>query len=197
MALHPQIRLDGASPSIVALQAWRGAGQDFWPGSPEITTESPQWSLIEVPKITDARGSLSVIEFKPGAAFHIERVYYVYDVPWGSQRGGHAHKSLHQVLLAPSGSFLVHLDNGAVKTTIGLNQPHIGLYIGPGVWRVVDRFSYGAVCLVLASAAYDEAEYIRTYPEFETYLAQRKSAPLSGPPRPGPAAAGTIVRREP
>lgn len=104
-----------------------------------------------------------MIESEQNVPFHIERVYYVYDVPRGFSRAGHAHKSLHQVLLALSGSFTIHLDKGVVQATIALNRPHTGLYIRPGVWRVVDDFSDGAVCLVLASAHYDEADYIRTY----------------------------------
>jgi hypothetical protein len=190
MTVNPQIRFGNTSSTIVAEQGARGAGQDVWTGWCGITTDSPQWSTIEVPKITDARGSLSVIEFKRGVPFNIERIYYVYNVPWGSQRGGHAHKSLHQILLAPSGSFTIHLDNGAVKTTITLNQPHIGLYIGPGVWRVVDHFSYGAVCLVLASEHFDESEYIRTYPEFEIYIAQRRKPPVRIDPTERPTSCG-------
>ena len=108
--------------------------------------------------------------------FIFERVYYIYDVPSGSTRAGHAHKRLHQLFLALSGSFAIHLDNGVTKTKIALNRPHIGLYVPPGVWRLIDDFSGGAVCLVLASAHYDETEYIRTYTEFENYIAHNAEA---------------------
>jgi hypothetical protein len=173
MAWNPKIRLDGTPGTTIPEQRTRGAGQDVCPECERTAIDTTQWSTIELPKISDVRGNLSVIESKRSVPFDIERVYYVYDVPHGFNRAGHAHKSLHQLLLAASGSFMIHLDNGAVKTTIALNRPHIGLYIGPGVWRVVDHFSDGAVCLVLASARYDETDYIRTYSEFETYIAQR------------------------
>jgi hypothetical protein len=137
---------------------------------------SAQWSTIELPKISDVRGNLTAIESNKIIPFDIERVYYIYDVPSGSTRAGHAHKSLRQLFMALSGSFMIHLDNGVTKTTITLNRPHTGLYVAPGVWRVIDDFSGGAVCLVLASAHYDETDYIRTYTEFETYIAHNSQA---------------------
>jgi hypothetical protein len=136
-----------------------------------------QWSTIELPKISDVRGNLTAIEAGQNIPFYIERVYYIYDVPSGSTRAGHAHKRLHQLFLALSGSFKIHLDNCATKATITLNRPHIGLYVQPGVWRVIDDFSGGGVCLVLASAHYDETDYIRTYSEFETYIAHYAERP--------------------
>lgn len=111
---------------------------------------------MEMPKITDARGNLTAIEGGRDMPFPIHRVYYVYDVPSGSVRAGHAHRTLHQLFLALSGSFTIHLDDGRYKASVALNRPHIGLYVQPGVWRVIDDFSGGAVCLVLASAIYDE-----------------------------------------
>jgi hypothetical protein len=175
MALNPKIRFDEHS-TIIPEQGTRGSWQDVFPECEGNAMDSLQWSTIELPKISDARGNLSVIESEQNVPFHIERIYYVYNVPRGSSRAGHAHKSLYQLLLPLSGSFMIHLDNGVVKTTIALNRPHIGLLIGPGVWRVVDNFSDGAVYLVLASAHYDENDYIRTYTEFETYIAQRCKA---------------------
>lgn len=173
MAWKPTIRFDGAPPTVIPEQGAGGARQDLCPEYDGIAMDGAQWSTIELPKISEVRGDLSIIEAKRNVPFEIERFYYAYNVPRGSNRGGHAHKSLRQLLLALSGSFTVHLDNGAVQTAIALNRPHIGLYIGPGVWRVVDNFSHGAVCLMLASAHYDETEYIRTYTEFETYVAER------------------------
>jgi hypothetical protein len=143
-----------------------------------------QWSTIELPKISDVRGNLTPIESHRQVPFDIERVYYIYDVPSGSTRAGHAHKALHQLFLALSGSFMIHLDNGVTKATITLNRPHIGLYVPPGVWRVIDDFSGGGVCLVLASAHYDESDYIRTYSEFETYVARNLEAKRLGGFRP-------------
>jgi hypothetical protein len=139
-----------------------------------------QWSTIQLPKISDVRGNLTAIESGQNIPFQIERAYYIYDVPSGSTRAGHAHKKLHQLFLALSGSFMIHLDNGVTKATITLNRPHIGLYVQPGVWRVIDDFSGGGVCLVLASAHYDEADYIRTYSEFEAYVALNAEANRPG-----------------
>lgn len=123
--------------------------------------------LIQLPKI-DAelnRGSLSVIE-KDIIPFEIKRVYYLYDVPSTAVRGGHAHKNLFQFLLPLSGSFDVIIDDGKNKKTINLNKPNKGLLITPGIWRELENFSSGAVCLVLASNVYEEADYIRQYEEF-------------------------------
>jgi dTDP-4-dehydrorhamnose 3,5-epimerase-like enzyme len=171
-----KIRFYNMPRATIPEQGARSIGRDVQPAREGLATDSAQWSTIELPKISDVRGNLSVIESERSVPFNIERIYYVYNVPHGVSRAGHAHKSLHQLLLAPSGSFTIHLDNGVVKTAIALNRPHIGLYIRPGVWRVVDNFSDGAVCLVLASAYYDETDYIRSYTEFETYIAQRDNA---------------------
>ena len=99
----------------------------------------------------------------------MRRTYYLYDVPGGESRGGHAHRELSQLIIAASGSFTVTLDDGKVKRTFVLNRPYQGLYIVPGIWRTLDDFSTGAVCLVLASHGYDEADYIRDYDEFIKY----------------------------
>lgn len=123
--------------------------------------------IIEVPKIVDAhgRGKLSFIE-KDIIPFQIKRVYYLYDVPSDAYRGGHAHKELKQFLIALSGSFEVLLDDGENKKKVMLNKPNKGLLIPTGIWRELDNFSSGAVCLVLASEEFEELDYIRDYDKF-------------------------------
>lgn len=125
--------------------------------------------IIELPKITDPRGNLTVAENMKGVPFDIKRVYWVYDVPGGECRGGHAHKRLKQLLIAVSGSFHVTLDNGKEQQTYLLNHPYQALLIETGVWRTLDDFSSGAVCLVLASELYDEEDYIYDYDTFLNY----------------------------
>ena len=126
--------------------------------------------LIDIPKISDpdGRGNLSVIE-KEILPFEIKRVYYLYDVPSDSTRGGHAHKELQQFLIALSGSFDVVLDDGSNRRTITLNRPNKGLVIPNGVWRELENFSAGAVCLSLVSDLYKEEDYIRDYNEFVSF----------------------------
>ena len=126
-------------------------------------------SIVELPKIEAElnRGSLSVVE-KDIIPFDIKRVYYLYDIPSTSIRGGHAHKKLYQLLIPLSGSFDVILNDGKQKKTFTLNKPNKGLLIVPGIWRELENFSSGAVCLVLASEVYDEADYIRDYNSFLT-----------------------------
>jgi dTDP-4-dehydrorhamnose 3,5-epimerase-like enzyme len=122
-----------------------------------------QCRLIDLPKILDARGNLTFIESGRHLPFELKRVYYLYDVPGGSERGGHAHKSLHQFLIAMSGSFDVILDAGRGRQRFHLNRSYYGLYIPPMVWRELDNFSSGSVALALASEFYDEDEYIRDH----------------------------------
>ena len=124
-------------------------------------------SIIEIPKIVDerGRGNLAVIE-KNTYPFNIKRVYYLYDVPSDAFRGGHAHKEVYELLIALSGSFEVLLDDGKIKQRVVLNKPNKGLLIPTGVWRELDNFSSGAVCLVLASEEFDEDDYIRDYNTF-------------------------------
>ncbi|MAL60713.1 MAG: hypothetical protein CMC14_11775 [Flavobacteriaceae bacterium] len=131
--------------------------------------------LIDIPKISDpdGRGNLSVIE-KAIIPFEIKRVYYLYDVPSDSSRGGHAHIKLQQFLIALSGSFDVVLDDGREKQTITLNRPNKGLYIPNGIWRELDNFSAGAVCLSLVSDVYKEEDYIREYNQFLTFFQNTK-----------------------
>ena len=122
--------------------------------------------LIDLPKISDARGNLTFIEGGRHIPFDIARVYYLYDVPSGAARGGHAHRRLSQLLIASSGSFDVTLDDGREKKTIHLNRPFQGLLICPYIWREIDNFSSGSVCMVMASDFYDESDYFRQYEDF-------------------------------
>jgi len=122
--------------------------------------------MIDLPKIHDPRGNLTFIEGGSHVPFDIQRVYYLYDVPGGSERGGHAHKALHQLIIAMSGSFDVLLDDGMEKKRVHLNRSYNGLYVCPMIWRELDNFSSGAVCMVLASNKYSESDYYRDYAEF-------------------------------
>ncbi len=125
-----------------------------------------QAKIIDLPRINDPRGNLSVVEGGIHIPFDIKRVYYLYDVPGGSSRAAHGHKKLHQLMIAMSGSFDVQLDNGYEKQKFHLNRSYYGLYIPPMMWRDLDNFSSGAVCMVLASEIYDESDYFRNYDEF-------------------------------
>jgi hypothetical protein len=122
--------------------------------------------IVELPKITDPRGNLTFIEGGDHIPFDIQRVYYLYDVPGGAERGGHAHKGLHQLIIAMSGSFDVVLDDGKNKKRVHLARSYYGLYVCPMIWRELDNFSSGSVCMVLASNKYDEADYYRNYNDF-------------------------------
>lgn len=132
--------------------------------------EKPLGTIITLPKITDPRGNLTVAEGN-SLPFAIQRAYWVYDVPGGESRGGHAHKKLWQLLVAVSGSFTVTLDNGQRKETFLLNHPWQALIIKNNTWRTLDDFSSGAVCLCLASDKYDEDDYIRDYDDYLNYMA--------------------------
>lgn len=122
--------------------------------------------IIDLPKITDPRGNLTFVESGNQIPFDIQRVYYLYDVPGGAQRGGHAHKDLHQLIIAMSGSFDVLLDDGTKKKRVHMNRSYYGLYVCPMIWRELDNFSSGSVLMVLASNKYDETDYIRDYDQF-------------------------------
>lgn len=122
--------------------------------------------LISLPRIQDPRGNLTFIEGKSHVDFDIQRVYYLYDVPGGSERGGHAHKELRQLIIAMSGSFDVLLDDGTEKKRFHLNRSYEGLYVCPMIWRELDNFSSGSVCMVLASNRYAESDYFRDYDQF-------------------------------
>ncbi|HEX2087939.1 MAG TPA: FdtA/QdtA family cupin domain-containing protein [Solirubrobacteraceae bacterium] len=124
--------------------------------------------LIELPTVPDPRGKLSIVESARQVPFEIRRFYYLYDVPAGATRGGHAHRELEQFVVGMSGSFDVRLSDGRDRREVTLRQPNVGLYIPPMIWRDMVNFSYGSVCAVLASDFYDEADYYRDYDEFLT-----------------------------
>nr|WP_320010256.1 FdtA/QdtA family cupin domain-containing protein [uncultured Desulfobulbus sp.] len=125
-----------------------------------------QVKLINLPKIEDHRGNLTFIEQNRHIPFDIQRVYYLYDVPGGAERGGHAHKELQQLIIAMSGSFDVVLDDGVEQQRFHLNRSYMGLYLPKMLWRELDNFSSGAVCMCLASILYDENDYYRDYEEY-------------------------------
>lgn len=124
-------------------------------------------SVVELTKIHNPAGNITFIQSGGNLPFDIKRVYYLYDVPGGSERGGHAHKSLYQLIVAASGSFEVILDDGSNKKIVYLNRPNFGLMVIPGIWRELVNFSSGAICLVLASEKYDENDYFRDYSSYK------------------------------
>lgn len=134
-----------------------------------IRNSLKQLKILNLPKIADHRGNLSFIESNNHIPFDIKRVYYLYDVPGGSERGGHAHRKLHQFIIAMSGSFDVVVNDGINHFRYHLNRSYYGLYMPNMIWRELDNFSSGSVCLVLASQPYQENDYIRTYEEYLQY----------------------------
>lgn len=137
-----------------------------------------QCKLVDLPIIQDPRGNLTFIEGGNHIPFDIKRVYYLYDVPGGAERGGHGHKALHQLVIAMSGSFDINLDDGlGNKLKFHLNRSYFGLYICPMMWRDIDNFSSGGVCMVLASDYYDEADYFRDYNSFVFAAHQTRHTP--------------------
>jgi hypothetical protein len=135
--------------------------------------------LIDLPKISDPRGNLTFIEGGRHIPFDIQRAYYLYDVPGGASRGGHAHKALHQLIIAMSGSFDIVLDDGSAQRRFHLNRSYYGLYVCPMIWREMDNFSSGSVCLVLASNFYTESDYYWDYDEFTSNLENRQESSIS------------------
>jgi dTDP-4-dehydrorhamnose 3,5-epimerase-like enzyme len=133
--------------------------------------------ITELPRIQDPRGNLTFVEAGRQAPFDIRRVYYLYDVPGGSERGGHAHLQLHQLMIAMSGSFDIVLDDGFDRKRVHLNRSYNVLYIPPMTWRELDNFSSGSVCMVLASEHFDEADYIRDYSAFMVAVHGRRQPP--------------------
>ena len=123
-------------------------------------------NIIELPKVKNRAGNITVLENNIEIPFSVKRIFYLFDIPGGESRGAHSHKQCHQFLVAASGSFEILLDDGKVKKTVQLNQPYRGLHIPPGIWASEINFSSGAICLVLASHEYDESDYIRDYEEF-------------------------------
>ena len=122
--------------------------------------------VLELPRIQNRAGNITPIENLINIPFKISRVFYIYDIPGGEDRGAHAHKQCHQLLVAASGSFEIELDDGRAKRTVMLNRPFYGLHIPPGIWAAEKGFSSGAICMVLASHKYDENDYIRDYNEY-------------------------------
>ena len=123
-------------------------------------------SIIDISKVHNESGNITVVENGKNIPFNVKRVYYLYDVPGGEARGGHAHYELEQFIIAASGSFNIILDDGSNRKIVTLNRPNLALHIVPGLWRELDNFSSGSICLVLASHKYDESDYIRDYNEF-------------------------------
>ncbi len=123
-------------------------------------------SLLKLPKIKYRAGNITALEGLKDIPFEMKRLFYVYDIPGGVVRGGHAHHQCHQLIIAASGSFDVQIDDGKNKKTFNLNRPYFALHVVPGVWNNLSNFSSGAICLVLASEKYSEADYIRNYQDY-------------------------------
>ena len=136
------------------------------PRPPDRFGRLPTCRVITLPRIKDPRGNLTFIEGGHHVPFDVRRVYFLYDVPAGAERGGHAHKALHQLIIPLAGSFDVVLDDGRRRDLYRLDRPYTGLYVAPGLWRELTNFTSGSVCLVLASAPFDEADYLRDFDEF-------------------------------
>ena len=123
-------------------------------------------SIIHFPKIENRAGNITPIENFKDIPFEMKRIFYIYDIPGGEDRGAHAHKECHQLLIAASGSFDIFMDDGKSKKTVSLNRPYLGVHIPPGIWSKEQNFSSGAICLVLTSSLYDAEDYIRDYGNF-------------------------------
>lgn len=127
-------------------------------------------SIIELPRINNRAGNITPITNNENISFEAKRVFYIYDIPGGEDRGAHAHKECHQFIVAASGSFEIEMNDGINKRTVTLNRPYFGLHIPPGIWAAEKGFSSGAICLVLASQKYDESDYIREYSKYIEYI---------------------------
>lgn len=127
-------------------------------------------SIIELPRIQNRAGNITPINNNQEIPFDVKRVFYIYDIPGGEDRGAHAHKECHQFLIAASGSFEIELDDGKIKRTVILNRPYFGLHIPPRIWAAEKGFSSGSVCLVLASEIYKESDYLREYSQFLNFI---------------------------
>jgi hypothetical protein len=139
-----------------------------------ITTDIHCCNVVELAKIHNPVGNITFVQNGDRQPFNVRRVYYLYDLPSGSDRGGHAHKNLYQLVVAASGSFDVILDDGENKKIVQLNRPNFGLLIVPGIWRELVNFSSGAICLVLASQKFNESDYIRDYNDYLCFLENRR-----------------------
>jgi hypothetical protein len=126
-------------------------------------------NILQLPRIYNPAGSITAVNNNKELPFSVQRVYYLFDVPGGEGRGGHAHRELQQLIIAASGSFDIIIDDGNVKRTFHLSRPYTGLYMPSGLWRQLDNFSSGSICLVLASTVFDETDYIRDYTEFKKW----------------------------
>ncbi|WP_166727609.1 sugar 3,4-ketoisomerase [Mucilaginibacter gilvus] len=136
---------------------------------PGVKTTVFDCNIMQLPRIHNRAGNITPVENNVHIPFAVKRIYYLYDIPGGESRAAHGHKELEQVIIAASGSFDVHLDDGLNKKTIQLNRPYAGLHVKPGIWRDISNFSSGAICLVLASELYDEQDYLRDYEGFKQY----------------------------
>lgn len=155
---------------LVTLQEWLVCQLDMI-GNGDLNPLLPHCRIIDLPKVHEPRGNLTYVEESQQAPFDIARVYYLYDVPGGAERGAHAHKELRQLIIAVAGSFDVGLSDGLDKKTFHLNRPYQALLVCPMIWRDLSNFSSGSVCLVLASNCYDEDDYFRN---FDAYMAARR-----------------------
>lgn len=126
-------------------------------------------AVLHLQKIHNRAGNITPVENGINIPFHVQRIYYMYDVPGGESRGAHGHRTLESLIVAVSGSFDVTVDDGMNRKTVQLNRPYVGLNVKPGIWRDISNFSSGAICLVLASQKYDEADYIRDYGSFRNF----------------------------
>lgn len=126
-------------------------------------------NIVQLPRIYNPAGNITAVNNGKEIPFDIKRIYYLFDVPGGEARGGHAHAELKQLIVAASGSFDIIIDDGNVKRTFHLSRPYMGLYVPAGLWRELDNFSSGSICLVLASAEYNEADYLRDYTKFREW----------------------------
>ena len=127
-------------------------------------------SVIELPRINNGAGNMTAITCNENIPFDVKRIFYIYDIPGGEDRGAHSHKECHQFIIAASGSFEIEMDDGVNKRTISLNRPYYGLHLPPGIWAAEKGFSSGAVCLVLTSHLYEAGDYIRSYKEYLKYI---------------------------
>lgn len=139
-----------------------------------ITSDVDKCELITLDKHTHENGNLSVIENGLHIPFDIKRVYYLYDIPGGEERGGHSHHECHELIIAVSGSFNVEIDDGVKKRVVTLNRSNVALHAHPGIWRTLNNFSSGSICLVLASDKYCEADYVREYEDFKSLTQNKK-----------------------